>query len=103
MTTETAGADATIMIGPNWHRWSIECECGWSYHRLCIDYGKGDSDFSVSLVVSGNGFWKRLCAAWHVLRGDYEYQDIIVSEAGLAQLEAAVANVRRMMQERAND
>ena len=81
-------------------RYSIECACGYPWHRLCLTIYKGKTpdldDITLTLVVEGSSLWHRILCAWEVIKGRFEYHDFYLDEAGFMELEAAIANAKRI-------
>ena len=87
-----------IKFSPTEYRWSIECGCGTPHHRLCVYH---DTDFNLSEItftVGGTTFRQKLRAAWEMMRGYYDYHDIILTDAGIDTLQAAIAQVKELRQ-----
>ena len=86
----------TLKITDLWYRWSIECGCHSPLHRLVIDYYKDDYNAGITFAMDGKTFKQRLQAAWVVLHDTYDYHQIILDDAGLEQLSAAIDSVKNM-------
>ena len=80
----------------------FRCDCGWSFHSLCID--PLDDDFPVIAITVINAPWdfnwrERIRAAWAVLRGnEHIFSEVIINREDVGEFAEYVTDLAELCQ-----
>jgi hypothetical protein len=69
----------------NYKRKRFDCDCGWSFHSLLIEYEKysnDDKSIDISVVNAPRDYtlWQRLKMIWNILKNDEHVMSGIILE-----------------------